>query len=656
VLDDVIVSLDSVFAVVRYHTWWPSANDPFYLANIEENTVRTRYYQPDTAHYVPRLFIDGLIDGEFSGPWEELIAARDTVGSPLELVGEVMPSGGIDVDVVLVGTEEPLDLEGPLRIRYVLTESDVYVASPTGPHWYDQAMRDMVPDAEGVELEIGLGDTIYESRTFPVDEEWDIENLEVVVFVQRDDSTKEVLQAGKWPVPADVPNLSIVDVALLDPMGDGDGRAEEGEEVELILSLMNSEPWPDAAAVTATLREADASLTLIDSTADFGAIAAGDTVDNAGSPITLSVADYLLPHRTVFTLHIEAEPGGYAADDTFSLVIGHPQILVVDDDDGATCETSYSDIMAESLDLFFEQWEVAEQGSPMEWLLNSELVVWFTGDDSTQTLTADDREHLGAFLDGGGKLFLAGQNIGQDIGDEPFYHDYLHATFVDSATSDIAIFGVAGDPVWGGGIIINQAQQSMDVVSATEDADSVLVYQNGGVAGITYEGEYRVIYFAFGVEGADESSPLVLHRHQVLSKALGWLGLPVEVSGGEPVGPESALPLCLVHQNYPNPFAEMTSLSYVLGGGEGYLSARGVWDGSGGGRDASYRDAHVKLAIYNIQGQRVRLLVDEPQEDGRYAVGWDGRDERGETVSSGVYFMRLDARGERSVRKMVRLK
>lgn len=646
-LDDVIVSLDSAFAVVRYHTWWPSASDPFYLANIEENTVRTRYYQPDTAHYVPRLFIDGLIDGEYTGPWEELIASRDTVESPLELVGEVVPSGGIDVDLMVVGTEERLDLEGPLRIRYVLTESDVYVASPTGPHWYDQAMRDMVPDAEGVELEIGLGDTVYESRSFSVDEEWDIEELEVVVFVQRDDSTKEVLQAGKWPVPADVPNLSILEVTLLDPTGDGDGRAEEGEEVELVLSLANREPWLDATTVLATLRETDASLTLIDSTADFGAIAAGDTVDNAGSPITFSVADYFVPHRTRFTLHIEAEPGGYAANDTFSLMIGHPQIMVVDDDDGAAYEASYGEIMAESLDLFFEEWVVAEQGSPMEWLLNSELVVWFTGDDSTETLTAADTTHLAAFLDAGGKLFIAGQNIGQDIGTEPFYHDYLHATFVDPAAGDAGIFGVAGDPVWGGAIIINEIQQSKDIVSPTGDADSILVYQNGGVAGISYEGDYRVIYLAFGLEGMDESSGLVLHRDDVLSRALGWLGLPVEVSGGEePCSGEAAVP-CMLRQNWPNPCRGRTALSFVLGDARETVS--------GGGTSANGAD-HVRLAIYNVQGQRVRVLVDGPQANGRHRLSWDGRDERGRAVSTGVYFVRLEARGEATGRKVVLLR
>jgi hypothetical protein len=647
VLDDVILSLDSAFAVVRYHTWWPSASDPFYLANVEENTVRTRYYQPDTAHYVPRLFIDGLIDGEYTGPWEELIAARDTVESPLELTGEVVPSGGIDVDLILVGTESDLHLEGPLRLRYVLTESDVYVASPTGPHWYDQAMRDMVPDAEGVEVEIGLGDTVYKSQTFPVDEEWNIEELEVVVFVQRDDSTREVLQTGKWPVPSDVPNLSLVEVTLLDPTGDGDGRAEEGEEIELVLSLVNTQPWLDASTVSATLRETDASLTLIDSTADFGAIAAGDTIDNAASPITFSVADYLVPHRSHLTLHIEAEPGGYAADDTFSLMIGHPQIMVVDDDGGAAFEASYGEIMAESLDLFFEEWVVAEQGSPMEWLLNSELVVWFTGDDSTETLTADDRAHLAAFLGAGGKLFIAGQNIGQDIGTEPFYHDYLHAAFVDPATADAGIFGVAGDPVWGGAIIINEIQQSKDIVTSTGDADSILIYQNGGVAGISYEGEYKVIYLAFGLEGMDESSGLVLHRDDVLSRALGWLGLPVEVSGGEEPRSGEATAPCMLRQSYPNPCRGRTVLSYVLGDAQGTVRR---------GRASTTAADHVRLTLYNIQGQRVRMLVDEPQANGGYALSWDGRDERGRAVSNGLYFVRLEARGESASRKVILLR
>ena len=90
----------------------------------------------------------------------------------------------------------------------------------------------------------------------------------------------------------------------------------------------------------------------------------------------------------------------------------------------------------------------------------------------------------------------------------------------------------------------------------------------------------------------------------------------------------------LLNQNYPNPFSPSTTISYALP--------------SGGER--------VCLHVYNITGQLVRELVNEPQESGVYTVHWDGRNDRGAHVSSGIYFYRLEAGSRSLVRKMVMLK
>ncbi|MCK4408803.1 MAG: hypothetical protein KAW67_01880, partial [Candidatus Eisenbacteria sp.] len=53
----------------------------------------------------------------------------------------------------------------------------------------------------------------------------------------------------------------------------------------------------------------------------------------------------------------------------------------------------------------------------------------------------------------------------------------------------------------------------------------------------------------------------------------------------------------------------------------------------------------VTLRVYDIAGRRVRTLVDRPQTVGRKTARWDGRDDRGEVVGSGVYYCRLEALG-----------
>ena len=90
-----------------------------------------------------------------------------------------------------------------------------------------------------------------------------------------------------------------------------------------------------------------------------------------------------------------------------------------------------------------------------------------------------------------------------------------------------------------------------------------------------------------------------------------------------------------LHQNFPNPFNPDTTIKYDLA-----------------------ESADVTLQIYNVLGQVVRTLVaSEAQNAGRYQIRWNGMDERGVPVSSGIYFYQIAADGKFSdVRKLMLLK
>ena len=79
-------------------------------------------------------------------------------------------------------------------------------------------------------------------------------------------------------------------------------------------------------------------------------------------------------------------------------------------------------------------------------------------------------------------------------------------------------------------------------------------------------------------------------------------------------------------QNYPNPFNPKTVIVYYL-------------------PDVGYQPAEVELTIYNVLGKVVRTLVKERQYPGEHRVSWDGKDDQGNDVSSGVYFYRLKVSG-----------
>jgi hypothetical protein len=62
--------------------------------------------------------------------------------------------------------------------------------------------------------------------------------------------------------------------------------------------------------------------------------------------------------------------------------------------------------------------------------------------------------------------------------------------------------------------------------------------------------------------------------------------------------------------------------------------------------------ATVRLAVYDVSGRTLRVLVDEERHAGQHVVAWDGRDDQGRMIPSGTYFCRLDSRGRLLTQKI----
>jgi flagellar hook assembly protein FlgD len=67
-------------------------------------------------------------------------------------------------------------------------------------------------------------------------------------------------------------------------------------------------------------------------------------------------------------------------------------------------------------------------------------------------------------------------------------------------------------------------------------------------------------------------------------------------------------------------------------------------------------EAHVRMEIFNIMGQRVRTLVDDVLPAGQHTVEWNGRNTNGDEVATGVYLYRMTADSYTNTKKMLLLK
>jgi hypothetical protein len=107
----------------------------------------------------------------------------------------------------------------------------------------------------------------------------------------------------------------------------------------------------------------------------------------------------------------------------------------------------------------------------------------------------------------------------------------------------------------------------------------------------------------------------------LLHSAYSDVSLPIEI-------PSARINL---EANYPNPFNPSTTISFRL-------PSSGI----------------PQLSVYNLKGQLVKnLTADAPYPAGKHSIVWDGKDQAGQSVSSGLYFCRLSFEGKSSVRKMV---
>ena len=135
----------------------------------------------------------------------------------------------------------------------------------------------------------------------------------------------------------------------------------------------------------------------------------------------------------------------------------------------------------------------------------------------------------------------------------------------------------------------------------------------------------EVIYFDFPLYFIQEPQATQL-LHQALSD-LGMSPTGVEVEEREVIASFS------LKQNFPNPFNSETIIRYYLP-----------------------RESQVRIDVYNILGQRVKRLLDQRETAGQKSITWDGKNDRGQEVSSGIYFYRIEAGKFVQSKKMLLLK
>jgi hypothetical protein len=223
---------------------------------------------------------------------------------------------------------------------------------------------------------------------------------------------------------------------------------------------------------------------------------------------------------------------------------------------------------------------------------------------------------------------LEEQTVPQDEGDGSEEPALVRITDEGSQT----FIQLESDKPMGGALLVFKEQDlSAEDVEVAGQAGEVEVYT------LTVGDEFRVLLMGRDAKPLPVGDHLIsLKRGHLEMAAVSLADCQGELVGAKPEYEKGSRPTRFaLGQNYPNPFNPSTSISYYVG---------------------TETAVRVSLRVYNLAGQLVKTLVDEEKAPGEHQVIWDGKNQQGDDVASGVYFYRLSVMNFSDSRRMVLLK
>jgi len=164
---------------IFYHMVYPYSDDQLNHQSMSDSQARDDYYNPVPA--TPRGFFDGIIQGSWSG-WTAVLDNLTSTESPMRLALSGSANGNqITINSTVTRTGDVSDTD--LVMHFVVIE-DVFYAGRNGITNHIHVMRKMLPSPSGMPFSINQNESIDIDQVIDIDTLWDVNDLNIVVFVQ----------------------------------------------------------------------------------------------------------------------------------------------------------------------------------------------------------------------------------------------------------------------------------------------------------------------------------------------------------------------------------------------------------------------------------------------------------------------------------------
>ncbi len=423
---------------------------------------------------------------------------------------------------------------------------------------------------------------------------------------------------------------------LFDFIGNHDQNLDAGETVRLTFSVKNK----GVRIVKPKIKISSPSpeIKLIDSEFEVEDIEYDSIFSTVKTPFTFSINQQVENCFIQLQLSVTENSTIILSKEIF-LSVGKSDLLLMDNDLGGYVEAEFRHIFWKA-QKYYQYWETKDHFFP-DSLTKYKAIIWFSGEAKNNLLSQANKDRLIAYLQQGGNLLVSSQNLAYDlstngsVADSLFLANYLGVTFIGDVITDSLSVGLRGDPVadrqyaYFYGKYGLRNQQSRDQIEAVSPSASILTYypsqRSAGVRLSLDAYNAKVVYLAFGLEGV--GGPRSYSADSLLSRAIKWFDSPTSAIYNDL--PNQTTNFKIIN-NYPNPFNASTTIRFLID-----------------------RPSKISLKVFNSLGQEIAVLSEKDFPSGEFSVAWEGRNHRGQQVSSGLYFARLESQEKSSIVKML---
>jgi len=553
--------------------------------------------------------------------YRPIILGRMGIPSPVTItsVGYVMEGGGTIT----------AKFKADASVSYTHLQAQFVVIEETTPT-YPWTAREVTSPAP-ISLS-APGDSVVVTRDFVVD--WEpAGDLQVVVFLENTSGPFEVINSHLMPDPF---ALAMATPVYASEIGYGETASytatleNTGTALDTVTVSITQDELPDGVSSTdweASYREVGGSWQtgatefILDpeETVDLEA----RMVDNLGTVQGMAL--------TTLTSTSGGNPSRTAVA-SFATFVDLPSILLIADDMGWGNESHWETALANN-GYAARTWVAEDLGRPNLSLLSSYwAVLWTAANGNSFAFTGQDEQAVMDYLDGGGNLYFASMNfLSSRLSSTTFIQDYLHITSWTEDVGDLYVYGVTDDPISDGmtlHLVYGPPPNSGDAFVATGPSETTFTGTPGVLGLKVEEGDSKLVFQSFPFESVSFfEADYPNNRDTLLDRVLEWFGEAAGVDDG------TVHRLGIDHV-FPNPFNPVTKIAFTVPESAG----------------------RVTLTVHNVNGQVVRSLVDAEYPAGPAVAVWDGMDDAGKGLATGIYFAKLSAGGADAFTKMTLLK